>query len=73
MAEIRYEIVKHIGTLSDGAKGWSKEINLVSWGGADPKYDIRDWHESHERMGKGTTLTKDEIARLKALLDDLDL
>ncbi len=42
MADIKFEIVKEIGVLSESAKGWKKELNLVSWNGKDPKYDLRD-------------------------------
>ena len=69
MPEISYEITKHIGVLSEGAKGWTKELNLVSWNNRDPKYDIREWSPEHEKMGKGVTLSKDEAAALKRLLD----
>lgn len=68
MADIKYEIIKEIGVLSENAKGWRKEINLISWNGADPKYDIRDWAPEHEKMGKGTTLTKEEVEMLKKIL-----
>ena len=67
--DFKYEIVKEIGVLSEGSKGWRKELNLVSWNGADPKYDIRDWAPEHDKMGKGITLTKEEAAKLKELLD----
>lgn len=42
MADIKYDIVEEIGVISENAKGWRKELNLVSWNGAAPKYDIRD-------------------------------
>jgi hypothetical protein len=51
MAEIKYEIIKEIGVLSESPKGWTKEVNLVSWNGAEPKYDLRDWALDHEKMG----------------------
>ena len=31
----------------------------------EPKYDIRDWAPEHEKMGKGVTLSEDEMAKLK--------
>ena len=68
MADIKYEIVKEIGVLSENAKGWRKELNLISWNDAAPKYDIRDWAPGHEKMGKGVTLTKVEIERLKEII-----
>lgn len=69
MAGIKFEIVEHIGVLSENAKGWKKELNLISWNEREPKYDIRDWDEAHEKMGKGVTLSKEEIAKLFILLN----
>jgi hypothetical protein len=73
MAELKYEITKNIGVLSESNKGWSKELNLVSWNDRDPKYDIRDWSQEHDKMGKGVTLTQEELAELKKLLNNMDL
>ncbi len=73
MADIKFEIVKKIGVLSTSAKGWSKELNLISWNDREPKYDIRDWAPDGETMGKGVTLSKEELAALKNLLDSLTL
>ena len=68
MADISYEIVKEIGVLSENARGWTKELNLISWNGAAPKYDLREWSGDHERMGKGVTFTADEAVELFELL-----
>ena len=73
MAEIKYEITKHIGVLSESAKGWTKELNLISWNGREPKYDIRDWSPEREKMGKGVTLSADEVEKLKSLLVEVSL
>lgn len=70
MAEIKYEITEKIGVLSESASGWTKELNLVSWNDRDPKYDIREWSPDHEKMGKGVTLSSDEMSALKDLLKD---
>lgn len=69
MAELKYEIKEHIGVLSENAKGWTKELNLVSWNGREPKYDIREWSPDHTRMGKGVTLTNEEFDMLKAIIN----
>ncbi len=69
MPEIKYEIVEKIGVLLTTDKGWSKELNLVSWNDREPKYDLRDWNENHDKMGKGITLTRDELDKLKETLD----
>ena len=71
MADIKYDIIKEMGVLSENSKGWRKEINLISWNEAAPKYDIRDWSPEHEKMGKGVTLTKDEVIQLKDTLNKL--
>lgn len=68
MAEIKYEIKEELGVLSESAKGWQKELNLVSWNGAEPKYDLRDWSPDHEKMGKGITLSPDEAQELYKIL-----
>ena len=69
MADFKYEIVEHIGTLSGSAKGWTKELNRISWNGGEPKYDIRDWAPDDEKMGKGITLTEEEARNLLGLLE----
>ena len=68
MADIRYEIVEELGVLSESAKGWQKELNLISWNGAEPKYDLRDWAPNHEKMGKGVTLNEEEVKTLYKIL-----
>lgn len=68
MADIQYEIVEELGVLSESSKGWKKELNKVSWNGREPKYDIREWAPGHEKMGKGITLTDDEVKTLVELL-----
>ena len=72
MAELKYEIVGHLGVISENAKGWTKELNLVSWNDREPKYDIRDWAPEHAKMGKGITLSADEAASLKEILAQID-
>lgn len=73
MSEIKYEIIKNIAVLSTSASGWSKELNLISWNDREPKYDLRDWSADHTKMGKGVTLTKDELLALKELLNTTTL
>lgn len=71
MSDITYEIIKTIGVLSENSKGWTKELNLISWNGRDPKYDLRDWAPEHAKMGKGVTMSKDEIEKLMQLLESI--
>ncbi|MCS1393266.1 YdbC family protein [Lysinibacillus boronitolerans] len=71
MAEIKYEVVEHIGVLSESVKGWKKELNRISWNGNAPKYDIREWAPNREKMGKGVTLSEEEFEALKGLLNQV--
>jgi hypothetical protein len=74
MAEsFSFEIVEHIAVLSENAKGWKKELNLVSWNGRPPKFDLRDWDSEHVKMGKGVTLTNEELAALKSTLEQMQV
>lgn len=71
MADIKYEIIKELAVLSEGSKGWQKELNLVSWNDREPKYDIREWAPDHSKMGKGVTLSTEEFEKLKEALKGL--
>ena len=83
MADIKYDIVEHIGVLSESAEevgvvsesstGWTKELNLISWNNREAKYDLRDWAPDHAKMGKGITLSIDELRQLKNLLNNMDI
>lgn len=73
MADIKFEIEKEIGKISESLKGWTKELNLISWNGKEAKYDLRDWAPEHEKMGKGITLSVDELKKLKELLNEMNL
>ena len=66
-----YIIVGHLARLSDGY--WGKELNLVSWRGQDPKYDIRAWTADRTKLGKGVSLSRDEAIALRDALNGLDL
>jgi hypothetical protein len=73
MADIKYEIVENVGILSESPKGWTKELNLISWNDREAKYDLRDWAPEHEKMGKGVTLSKEELKALRNILNHMDL
>ena len=73
MTDIKFEITKKIGALSKSESGWAKELNLISWNDRDAKYDIRDWSADGAKMGKGVTLSKEELLALKELLNRVDL
>lgn len=73
MSNFNYEILEEIGQVSESFKGWTKELNLISWNKRDAKYDLRDWAPDHEKMGKGITLTKEELKSLRELLNGMDL
>lgn len=73
MADIKFEIKETVGVLSESAKGWVKELNLISWNDKEPKYDIREWSPDHQKMGKGVTLSREELMRLKEILGEMEL
>ncbi|AVK83832.1 hypothetical protein C3943_09745 [Lysinibacillus sp. B2A1] len=70
-ADIKYEIIETLAVLSEGNKGWKKELNLISWNGREAKFDIRDWSEDHTKMGKGVTLSPAERKILAETLSKL--
>ena len=73
MADVKYSVIDEIAILVESAKGWKKELNLISWNDREPKYDIREWAPDREKMGKGLTLSKEEIIALRHALNKLDL
>ncbi|MCM0598131.1 YdbC family protein [Periweissella fabalis] len=64
MAELKYEITEKLATLSTNAKGWSLELNKVSWNEREPKFDLRTWDAEHNKMGKGITFNEAEAREL---------
>lgn len=73
MAVIKYEIKETFGTISESSKGWTKELKKISWNDREPKFDIREWSSDYEKMGKGITFTKEELLKLKEILNCMDL
>lgn len=73
MADITYEIVMQLGVLSQSNSGWTKELNLISWNERPPKYDIRDWSPDHSQLGRGVTLSREELIALRDLLNSWEL
>ena len=73
MAEFTYEVTERIAVLSTNARGWERQLNLISWNDGEPKYDIRDWSPDGTRMAKGISLTEEELKTLKGILDDMEL
>ena len=71
MAEQKFEIIETMAVLSESNKGWKRQLNLISWNDRDLKYDIRDWSEDQEKMGKGITFTLVELQALKDTLNEL--
>ena len=73
MAEFKYEILENVGTISSGSRSWNKELNFISWNDREPKFDIRDRSDDHSKMGKGVSLSKDELIALRDLLNSIKL
>lgn len=71
--DFSFEIIKNLGSFGEGKGGWTCELNLVSWNGRPAKYDLRSWAPDHKKMGKGITLSKEDLIALKDLLNNLDI
>lgn len=67
----KWVIVEEIVVLRTGKNGWTQELNLVSWYGKEPKYDIRWWSPNKERSGSGITLRPDELFKLIEVISTL--
>lgn len=72
MADITFKITKELGVISETTKGWTRELNMVSWNDRDPKFDIRDWSPDHTRMSKGVSFTEEEMINLVKLFNERD-
>lgn len=71
-AKITYTIQEELGDLSVAANGWKKQLTYTSWNNRDKKFDLRSWNPDHSAMTKGITLTKEEILKLKDILNEID-
>lgn len=69
--DFSFSIEEHIGVVSQEKGGWQVELNLVSWSGREAKYDIRSWSPDHQKMGKGITMTKEELQTLGQIIGSL--
>nr|AHF24053.1 seryl-tRNA synthetase-like protein [uncultured bacterium Contig643] len=68
---MKWEIVEHLGTISESKNHWTREVNIVSWNGREPKLDIRSWDPTHERMDRGSgTFTNEEAKTLSRILNE---
>ncbi len=74
MAEnFSYDIIGESTVISQGSGGWNLELNKISWNKRPAKYDLRSWSGDHEKMGKGVTLTKEDVLALKELLQSAQI
>lgn len=71
--EVTYDIVEHLGIFGKDSKGWTKELNKVSWNGGPAKFDMRSWDEEHGKMSKGITLSQEELLAFRSLVEQLEL
>ena len=61
-----------IGELSNDGR-LSRQLRVVEWGSHPPKFDLRLWDVNSDRSSKGITLTKEELIKLKEILDSFDV
>ena len=67
---VKFQIYRHIGNISEPNNGWIKELNFISWNDREPVYDIRTWTLDHSDYGKGVTITQGEMKKLQDLIKD---
>lgn len=70
--EFEREIIQQYGVYGETPTGWTKEVNLVSWNGAEPKIDIRTWSPGYEKTTKGITLNITEARTLAHILLEIE-
>lgn len=71
--DFSFQITEKVGEISVSKTGWTLELNKVSWGGRPAKFDLRNWSPDHQKMGKGVTLTDEEIKKLGEIISALPL
>ena len=71
MAKLSYDILEKFGTLSTSKSGWELQLNFVQWGENKPKFDLRSWSPDNSKMGKGLTLSHDEVVALYDVLTNV--
>lgn len=74
MAEnFTYDFIGEHMVIAPGSAGWNLELNKISWNKKAPKYDLRSWSADHQKMGKGLTLTAEELVKLRDLLNTIEI
>ncbi|WP_200416453.1 YdbC family protein [Virgibacillus salexigens] len=66
---VDWDVIEEIAVLHESQAGWTKELNIISWNGDEPKYDVRWWNPDKTRLGKGFTFTAEELNKLKEIMD----
>ncbi len=72
MSDLKYDIIDTL-LVFPAVGTWHKELNLIKWGDHEPKYDLRPWNDDRSKMGKGITLTKEELNYLRSSLQETNL
>jgi hypothetical protein len=73
--EFKYEIKEYVGVVAEERGYRTLELNLVSFNDAEPKFDLRRWvnKDGERTLGKGITMTGEQIRALRDLLNGLTL
>ena len=69
-------VTKHISVLSRRNDGATLELNMVSYNGNTPTWDLRRWgydNDCQKVARKGLVLSDEEIKALKAAINTLDI
>ena len=69
MKEIKKEIVRHIGVISESTRGWQLELNMVRWDNGEPKLDLHVWSPDHEKCSTRGTFPREVGRALRRLVE----
>ena len=74
--EFSWNVVTALGNFSETRNNYTKEVNLISWNGRQPVYDIRGFRIDNDGIKhplKGISMSKEDLIALRDLLNKVDL
>lgn len=72
-SDFKYNIDSYIGSIKESDKhDWCKAVLMMTWGENPPSLDIRNVNMAQHRIGKGISLSDEEVDRLVDILVEND-
>lgn len=59
-----FKIHEEIAVISQKSGGWTLELNIVSFNGREPEYDLREWKDNHTRLHSGARFSESDLKTL---------